>query len=479
MFAIVAQGFHSWYRLRAFKGPFLASFSDLWLIRHTAGGTIHLDLFDITEKYGPIARVGSNTLVTSDPNLLRRMSSVRSSYKRSDWFYGMRFDPSRDNILSHREDEKHNLLRAKMAAGYSGKEVQNLEKLIDQNVLALVDLLERKYISTKTDFKPVDFGRTASYFTLDTLSSIAFGEPFGDLATDSDVHNYIETTEESLPVIILVTVIPWLSKLLQMNFMKRFLPSEKDKIGLGRMIGVAKEVVGKRFGLNKESKNDMLGSFINHGLTQEEAESESLVQIMAGSDTTATAIRATMLHVLTSPQVVSALLAEITEVSPSSPIKDAEARKMPYLQAVIQEGLRIFPPVTGLLSKSAPLGGDTFNGLFIPEGTKIGYCAWGVSRDKTIWGDDSHVFRPERWLDCSPKELRNMEATLELVFGYGRWQCLGRNVALIELNKVFVELLRHFDMSLVEPLKPWKSFCAGIFLQNEMWMRITKRQKVL
>jgi cytochrome P450 len=167
---------------------------------------------------------------------------------------------------------------------------------------------------------------------------------------------------------------------------------------------------------------------------------------MAGSDTTATALRGTMLHLLTTPHAVSALLAEIAEVSPSSPIQDSEARKMPYLQAVIKEGLRIFPPVTGLMSKVVPPGGDTFNGLFIPEGTKIGYCAWGVFRDKQIWGQDSHVFRPERWLESPAERLRDMEATLELVFGYGRWQCLGRNVALIELNKVYVEVSRLIEI---------------------------------
>jgi cytochrome P450 len=147
-----------------------------------------------------------------------------------------------------------------------------------------------------------------------------------------------------------------------------------------------------------------------------------------------------MLHILTAPRVLSTLLAEIAELSPSSPIQEAEARKMPYLQAVIKEGLRIFPPAVGLTSKVVPAGGDTFNGLFIPEGTKIGYGAWGLVRDKKMWGEDSHMFLPERWLEAPPDKLRAMEATLELVFGYGRWQCLGKNVAMIELNKVFVEV---------------------------------------
>lgn len=113
---------------------------------------------------------------------------------------------------------------------------------------------------------------------------------------------------------------------------------------------------------------------------------------------------------------------------------------MPYLQAVIKEGLRIFPPVTGLMSKDVPEGGDTINGIYIPDGTKIGYCAWGLFRSKDIWGEDAAVFRPERWIEGSPEKIREREATLELIFSYGRWQCLGKNIALIELNKVYVEV---------------------------------------
>lgn len=169
---------------------------------------------------------------------------------------------------------------------------------------------------------------------------------------------------------------------------------------------------------------------------------------LAGSDTTATAIRATLLHIISNPRVHAKLLSEITSAPPhtSRIIPDAQARRLPYLQACIKEGLRIFPPVTGLMTKDIPPDGDTYRGLHIPPGTKIGYSAFGVFRDRAIWGDDADLFRPERWLASgqggseSVETVREREATLELVFGYGRWQCLGRNVALIELNKVFVEV---------------------------------------
>ena len=90
------------------------------------------------------------------------------------------------------------------------------------------------------------------------------------------------------------------------------------------------------------------------------------------------------------------------------------------------------------MSKEVPPGGDEINGLFVPGGTSIGYCAFGVFRDKKTWGEDAGTFRPERFLEGEPEKIRHLEQMLHLVFVQGKWQCLGQNVALIELNKVFV-----------------------------------------
>lgn len=124
-----------------------------------------------------------------------------------------------------------------MVLKYSGKEVHNLEEAIDRNVLALVNLLDTKYISTSAQFRPVDFGRKAQYFTLDVISDVAFGNAFGFIATDSDVHDYIKTTEDTLPAIIMVSVLPWLNWVLQSRLLKSMLPSDKDQLGLGKIMG--------------------------------------------------------------------------------------------------------------------------------------------------------------------------------------------------------------------------------------------------
>lgn len=182
---------------------------------------------------------------------------------------------------------------------------------------------------------------------------------------------------------------------------------------------------------------------------------------IAGSDTSATAIRATLLHVITNPAVHARLLAEIAAATDASRpvISDAQARDLPYLQAVIKEGLRIFPPVAGLMAKEVPTAGDVWDGRFIPGGTRVGWSVWAMFRREETWGRDSEEFRPERWMlaedggTCASAErLREMEAVVDFVFSYGRYQCLGRPVAVMELNKIF------FEVSLSPPLSA--PFCS-------------------
>ncbi|KAM0281790.1 hypothetical protein ACHAQH_003372 [Verticillium albo-atrum] len=406
------------------------------------------------------------------------MWAVRSPYRKGDFYDAVKFDPTRDNIISMRDDHAHNELRAKMAIGYSGKENENLEAVIDEQMLALVQLIEERYVSTPGDFRPMDFAGKMQYLTLDIITSLAFGQCFGYLSQDMDVHNYIQITEESMPVMMAMSVLPSLTAIMQSPIFRRAMPSERDRVGLGKFIAVAKKVVAERIASNKPQK-DMLGSFLAHGLTREEAEGEALVQVLAGSDTTATAMRMTMVYLMTTPTAYGTLAREVREASDkgllSVPVQDAEARKLCYLQAVIREGLRVFPPVVGLMSVTVPRGGDVMHGMSIPAGTQIGWTAFGVLRNQAVFGPDADTFRPERWLEAGGEELKAMTAQWELVFKYGKWQCLGKTVALLDLNKIYIELLRRFDFSLVDPIEPMKSYSAGIFIQSNLMVKVIRR----
>jgi cytochrome P450 len=85
-----------------------------------------------------------------------------------------------------------------------------------------------------------------------------------------------------------------------------------------------------------------------------------------------------------------------------------------------------------------PPEGDWYNGTFIPGGTFVGLNAWGLQLN-SVFGDDPEVFRPERWLVEDKERLRQMSQVQELIFGYGTTRCLGIPIAMMNLNKIFVE----------------------------------------
>jgi cytochrome P450 len=67
-------------------------------------------------------------------------------------------------------------------------------------------------------------------------------------------------------------------------------------------------------------------------------------------------------------------------------------------------------------------------------------------RNDAVWGADAKMFRPERWLEGSEDMRKKRDLDLDMVFGSGKYLCLGRNVAMMELNKVFVQV-RHLAAS--------------------------------
>lgn len=165
---------------------------------------------------------------------------------------------------------------------------------------------------------------------------------------------------------------------------------------------------------------------------------------MAGSDTTSTSVQSTLLSIITNPQVYNTLRAEIRGAvagrNVSSPIQDSEAKQLVYLQACVLEGLRIFPPLSQLRERVVPPGGDTLGSFYLPEGTYVGLNAWGVQRNKAVYGDNAELYCPERWLTDDVGRLHTMHQTHSLIFGYGSTKCLGMSMAMMEVTKVIFEV---------------------------------------
>lgn len=112
-----------------------------------------------------------------------------------------------------------------------------MEGTINKQIAKFVDLIERKYISSVNDYRPMDLGEKGQFFTLDVISDLAFGKPFGYLEEDDDVFDYIKITHSYIPVMLVMANIPALARLTQTKLFRGILPKETDKLGFGAFIG--------------------------------------------------------------------------------------------------------------------------------------------------------------------------------------------------------------------------------------------------
>lgn len=296
-------------------------------------------------------------------------------------------------------------------------------------------------IRTHYDGIGMDISAPTRFYTLDVLSTLAFGRPFGFMAANKDLWDYdAETSRYHLLLEWVVNYKPF-RRLFQSRLMQALAgPKQTDKTGMGPVLAFAHKAVAERFGEKPAVvKNDMLGHFVAQGLSQLQCEVEAQLQIVAGSDSTTTVLRSTLYTLVGTPSAYHKLQAELDAADISHPvITHAEAQRLPYLQACVWEGLRLYPPFSGLTSKLSP--GETFKGVMYPEGTEVGVSFRAMCRRKDIFGDDAELFRPERWIEAGVEERVRLRQCVDAVFGSGRFLCLGRHVAMMELGKALAEV---------------------------------------
>lgn len=178
-----------------------------------------------------------------------------------------------------------------------------------------------------------------------------------------------------------------------------------------------------------------------------------LSNVLAGSDTTATAMCAAIYYVLQHPSVHSKLRDELDSVDLSLSAKWKDLQRLPYFVAVMREAKRIHPGVGMLMERIVPAGGLYLpDGRFVPEGTIVGMNPWVINRDTDTFGPDSDQFIPERWLQGPNETEEEHQARVArmqrafLTFGAGPRSCIGRDFSEMESDKIVATLFAKYEV---------------------------------
>jgi len=206
------------------------------------------------------------------------------------------------------------------------------------------------------------------------------------------------------------------------------------------------------------------------------------MNINAGSDTIASTLRAIFYYLLKHPATQEKLVAELDSACAANILTTPsptwnETQALPYLCAVIKEGLRMNPALSLPLERVVPSTGLQLpdeNQTFLPSGTIVGINPYVLHRDPRIFGEHPEQWDPERWFSEHEKKTKYMEHSL-LSFGGGKRSCLGKNIAMLELHKLVPAVFLKFKMELSDPTKQWQVSNAWVLNQTGLHVKLSAR----
>jgi cytochrome P450 len=179
------------------------------------------------------------------------------------------------------------------------------------------------------------------------------------------------------------------------------------------------------------------------GMTTEEIRDEVVIIFIAGHETTAVAMTFIWYLLSKHPAVEAKLHQELAAVLEGRPPAYEDLERLPYTRQVIQEAMRLYPPVPGLAGRQL-IAPDVVCGRPIAKGTHVAIMPWILHRHETLW-DEPGRFDPDRF---SPQNSRDRFAWLP--FGGGPRICIGASLAMTEASLILATIAQRFRFGFVE-----------------------------
>ncbi|PVH97042.1 cytochrome P450 [Periconia macrospinosa] len=440
----VAYLYVSNHALNSVKGPLLARWTRLWIVRHSRRGDMHRVMIHLHEKYGSLVRTGPNEISVAEPNVIRTIYGAGTKFRKSDWYSVWQGRRAFD-LFGERNESIHSAQRRLVSAIYSLESLLDLEPYIDDALSFMMSRL------VDMEGRVINMNLWAQLFAFDVIGEVTFSKRFGFMDSGQDDGSFAQI-DSALHSASWVGQVPWI------YWVQDWLdPIIGNHLGIRARHGSLRSFAAKEVKLRKErgsDRTDILEKLMRVQKEKPEDMNEMAIismatsNIFAGSDTTAISIGAILYFLCQNPTCQKQVLSEIATVlgsdAPRDTITYESTRKMKYLQACINEALRLHPAVGMSLPRIVPEGGININNVYIPGGTVIGVNPWVLHRNKSIFGEDADSFRPERWLS----EKRGEFERYFFAFGAGSRICIGKNLSLIEISKLIPLLLLNFDMEL-------------------------------
>ncbi|KAF1974985.1 NADPH-cytochrome P450 reductase-like protein [Bimuria novae-zelandiae CBS 107.79] len=439
------------------------------------GDSPTLSFLRLTDTYGPIWKfnIGGDRIVIGSQALMHEISNEERFTKTIAASLGEVRNGTHDGLFTAKGPEEknwgiaHRVLLPALGPLAIRNMFDEMHDIASQLVMKWARQGPEQLIHVTDDF---------TRLTLDTIALCAMDYRFNSYYSQH-MHPFVEAMSEFLKV---SGHRARRDPITQM-FYRTETAQYWENIALLRK--TSQEVIDKRK-QNPTEKKDILNGMLNgvDPKTGEKMSEESIIDnmitfLIAGHETTSGLLSFTFYYLLKNPSAYDRAQSEVDNVIGKSPITLDHLTKLPYLNAVLREAIRLQPtaPAIGLHAKEDTTLGGKYE---CKKGVPIVALLPKVHRDPLVYGEDAEEFRPERMLD-EEFERRNTEfPDCWKPFGSGMRGCIGRPFAWQEALLVMAILLQNFNFSMEDPsyelkikqtltIKP-KDFFMRAHLRNHM-----------
>ncbi|KAL5514428.1 hypothetical protein ACEPAG_2516 [Sanghuangporus baumii] len=478
-----------WHPLAKYPGPVLAKLTKFWVVYRFYKGDYLPNIIAAHKKYGDVVRMGPNELSFVNADLVPQL--LAPDMPKGPSWEGRRNPDLPASVVVTRSSKEHAQKRVFWSHAFSTTSVRDMQSTITRRVLQLTEELEKRAATKQT----VNITEWMSFFAFDFMGDMAFGGSF-ELMRDGDTRGLWRMMDERVQSMAWQMHIPWATRM----FLK--LPSKVEafrrftiECALQRMKN-GSSVKDLFYHLHNEA------NIVKRSLSLDELVVSGETAIVAGSDTTSTTLTGIWYFLLSHPECYERLQKEVDATFPPGegdaldPVRLAE---MKYLNAVINEGLRLQPAVSTFLHRAPEQGsgGKWIGGHFISEGTAVNVPPYLLHRDPRYFSPNPESFWPDRWLQDEStisytsnstggkegKEERREKIITDITafvpFSAGNRNCVGKNLALAEMRAVIALLMQRFEMRFADGYDPsrFEEDVMDLFITKvgELPVRLTPR----
>lgn len=356
--------------LSRYPGPKLAAISFIPQIVYEIRGQQHSWVKGLHDQYGEVVRIGPNALVYRTPqawkDIYGHKKGGQKTFAKDPQLYTAAPNGAEGIITVNGTD--HSRMRRLVAHAFSDRALREQETLLHTYADLLVQKIHKQLVKGKAS-KVIDFVRWYNYVTFDLIGDLSFGEPFNCLR-DDQYHWWVSLMLDAVKVSGYLKIphfYPFLKPLGTLLIPKRLL-ERRDAV-----FQQAVERVSRRLQRQME-RPDFTSYILRHkddelAMSRGELDANAGTFVLAGSETTAATLSGTTYYLLRHPAVYRRLVDEIRGAFKDAlDIQLSSIASLRYLNAVLDESMRIYPPVPAMLPRLVPEGGAMINGQYVPEG---------------------------------------------------------------------------------------------------------------